>query len=221
MTIPTKFRDAHILWVKNHKEFAEMINNHTETLYGYIDVLRMMYFGDGRITGVTENYHIQAERLAEKQLRDDMARFSEAQLALVQVSLPQTEKPDWFLTLGFNHQTWDVPKCKDIILRVLQLPFVKSASAVFELHRENGIHPHCHFYIETHSKIPKSKIIEKVWAVAGIKKVILNKNFVDLKIAQPIHMKYIQGEKQEAKLKYVAMDKQWREENNIPHLFSV
>lgn len=223
MCIKTKFRDAHLLWVKNHKEFAEQINNHTETLYGYIDVLREMYFGHIHwleSKGLpTDVYNREMERMAEKQLRDDMARFAEAQQALVQVALPQTEKPDWFITLGFNHQTWDVQKCSEIINKVLSLPFIKDAEAVFELYRQNGEHPHCHFYIETINKIPKSKILEKIWAVAGIKKVILNKNFIDIKIAQPIHKKYVKGEKRDEKLEYVEKDKVWRKENNIPDLF--
>lgn len=215
----TKFRDAHILWVKNHKDFAEQINNHTETLYGYIDVLRMMYFGDGRER--PEWLHLEMERLAEHNLKKDMLRFQEAQTALIQVNNPTIEKPDWFITIGFNHQTWDVPKCKDVILKVLQLPFIKSCEAVFELHRENGLHPHCHFYVETHSKIPKSKILEKIWASAGIKKVVLAKNFIDIKVAQPVHLGYIKGNKQDKKLPYVEQDKKWREENNIPHLYSI
>lgn len=212
----TKFRDAHILWAKNHKDFVQQIHMSSHSEISYIDVLHQMYYG---IINQPDYMAKDLESLAKYQLEKDMARFADAQVAIAQILLPQSEKPDWFVTLGFNHQTWSVDKCKEVIQKVLNLPFIQEAQAVFELYRENGQHPHCHFYIVTNNKIPKSKILEKIWAVAGIKKVILNKNFIDVKIGQPVHKGYVRGKKQDYKLQYVEKDMDWRKENNIPDLF--
>jgi len=121
----------------------------------------------------------------------------------------------WFITIGFNHQTWNVVNCVKVIERILALPWVTSCTAVFELHRENGQHPHCHFLITTLEKMYKSKILEKFYAVRGIKSVCLNKSFIDVKVAEPRHQKYITLDKVQSKLRFIEQDKIWRAENNI------
>lgn len=212
-----QFRDAHIYWVSTHKQFIQ--GTYVDSnCYGItdMDVLHQMYFGDGNFP---DSINREMERLAKKQLKDDIQRFTLTQQAIAQVLIPEQSKDDIFLTIGFNHQTWKVDVCKSVIERVMALPFVKRCEAVFELFRENGEHPHCHFYIETHNKIVKSKVLEKVWAVKDIKKVVLNKNFIDYKVAQPIHKNYVKGIKREDKLQYVKLDEMWRHDNNIPDLF--
>lgn len=213
-----QFRDAHIYWVTTHRQFIQgtyvaMPNPYDVT---DTDVLRQMYFGNGDFDDCV---HQQMERLAKHNLTKDMNRYADTQVALAQILLPPSLKDDIFLTIGFNHQTWNVQACKDIIDKIMNLPFIEKCEAVFEYYRENGQHPHCHFYIVTTNKIPKSKVLEKVWAVAGIKKVVLNKNFIDFKIAKEQHKGYVRGVKRDDKLQYVGLDRIWREANNIPHLF--
>lgn len=127
-----------------------------------------------------------------------------------------------FITLGFNHQTWTINSCLKVIETITTLGWIKSCRAVFEVHRENGFHPHCHIYIEPNERLTKSKVLEKLWAVKGIKKVILSNNgkkcstFIDYKLAEPRHIEYIMLRKQCKKMPFVELDNKWREENNIP-----
>lgn len=121
-----------------------------------------------------------------------------------------------FITLGFNHQTWTINSCLKVIETITTLGWVKSCRAVFELYRKNGLHPHCHIYIEPNVKYTKSKVLEKLWAVRGIKRVILQKAFIDYKEAMPYHLEYIMLRKCEAKMPYVEQDTVWREKSNIP-----
>ena len=65
----------------------------------------------------------------------------------------------------------------------------------------------------------KSKVLEKLWAAGGIKKVCLTKSFIDYKIAEEYHYKYIKGEKKESKMPFVEQDKIWRNKNKINDFF--
>ena len=118
-----------------------------------------------------------------------------------------------FVTIGFNHQTWNIPQCVGVIETIMSCDWITSGRAVFELHRSNGLHPHCHFLID--SVLPKSKILEKIWAIKNIKKVVLNKSFIDYKIKNQSHDNYIHGNKVEEKMQYVELDRIWRDKNNI------
>lgn len=127
------------------------------------------------------------------------------------------KKFSYFCTVGFNHQTWTIEKCVNVINTILSFPWVMSCRAVFEYHRENGLHPHCHFLITT--DIVKSKVVEKLWAAKGIKAVVLKKSFIDVKPAIDNHKKYILLDKQPTKMSYVVEDRIWRKANNIPEFF--
>jgi len=131
-----------------------------------------------------------------------------------------------FVTIGFNHQTWTIPSCVKVIEHILEFDWIDSIYCVFEYHRENGVHPHAHMIIIPAEVLSKSKVLEKLWAAAGIKKVVLNNNgkkcstFIDYKIAEEYHFKYIKGEKKESKMPFVEQDIKWRKENNINDFFS-
>lgn len=124
-----------------------------------------------------------------------------------------------FITIGFNHQTWNVPSCVKVIETIIAFDWIKSCTAKFEYFRENGEHPHCHFLIELSYSISKSKVLEKIWAAKGIKKVCLKKSFIDYKIAADYHSDYVNGIKVKEKMKYVEKDIHWRLINNIPEVF--
>lgn len=159
-------------------------------------------------------------RLLQEHAKRNLLRDQQKFQAIVDYNKQQkhlfnkNQKPLWFITIGFNHQTWSVDVCKKVIERVISLPWVLACKANFELFRENGEHPHCHFLI--YSDLPKSKIMEKLWAVKDIKKVVLKKTFIDIKKGEECHQKYIMLDKQEDKMKYVAQDIEWRKENQIP-----
>lgn len=132
----------------------------------------------------------------------------------------EPEKNKWFITVGFNHQTWDVPSCVSVIRKICENKIFKDIRGVFELFRENGEHPHCHFLVELTDTLPKSKIIEKLWATKGIKKVVLSKTYIDVKKAEDYHQNYILGIKKKEKMECIEKDKIFRKKNNIPEFFS-
>lgn len=125
----------------------------------------------------------------------------------------------FFITIGFNHQTWDIPKCVKVIEKILTFDWIKEGEAVFELYRTNGEHPHVHFLVDITDGLTKSKIVEKLWACAGIKKVVLKKSFIDVKVAQEYHEKYIKGDKIPEKVECCDRDREWRKKNGIPQNF--
>jgi len=127
---------------------------------------------------------------------------------------------EWFITIGFNHQTWDIPSCVKVIYKILSFDWVDSGTGVFELYRTNGEHPHVHLLLDLNQDLSKSKLLEKIWATAGIKKVVLKKPFIDIKVAEEYHHNYIIGIKKPEKMPYCERDAEWREQNKIPHQFN-
>jgi len=126
-----------------------------------------------------------------------------------------------FITIGFNHQTYDIKQCLACIQSVLDMSIFKNGEAVFEFHRQNGFHPHCHFILEMHEPLRPSKVVEKIFAVKNMKKIVLSKTFIDVKPCEEYHIKYLNGDKQTDKLDCVEKDKVFRKNNNIPEkLFS-
>lgn len=125
------------------------------------------------------------------------------------------EKSDrWFVTIGFNHQEWTVSKCVQFVHDLLKLNWIVKCRVIFELHRENGLHPHIHILMETKEK--KGKILQLLWKSKGIKKIVLSKEFIDVKPAQGYHDQYINFQKKEDKMVFVEQDNKWRQANNIP-----
>lgn len=154
----------------------------------------------------------------------DIMRITEAHKQLQQVKNTllnkQDTKPKWFITIGFNHQTFKISDAVLVIRRICENKIFKEIRGVFEMFRENGEHPHVHFLAELHETLPKSKILEKLWATKGIKKQVFSKTFIDVKKAEDYHTNYILGIKKQEKMKYIEKDKEFRKKNNIPEFFS-
>lgn len=119
----------------------------------------------------------------------------------------------YFVTINFNHQTWNVKDCVKAIKNVLEMSWVLKAQANFEFHRENGTHPHVHFFIETTEC--RSDVVYKLYRPQYIKKLIINKPSIDVKEWQGHHKDYMQFIKKEEKMPYVALDMEWRKQNGI------
>jgi len=133
------------------------------------------------------------------------------------------------ITVGWNEQTVTPQKMLIASQNILNLKYFKTAYMVLEKHRENGIHHHTHYLVEFGEKYPVSKVLGWIHQTRGVKQLCLNKNFIDYlgpqngkKPYQPYlsYVKYINGDKQEAKLKYCALDKKWRSANGILDLYS-
>lgn len=200
------YKSVHLAWVYKTKTFVpKYAQDYTTSYYEVMKevyrnknvtnkMAKIMYYADKRWHKVANKIMIEAD----KELNDE---------------IPEPTK-EWFITIGFNHQTWSVAKCKKVIEKILAMDWVKKAKANFELYRENGEHPHVHFMIET--DIPRSKILDKLWRPRYVKDVVLARNFIDIKPAEIHHNNYIMLNKTEHKMKYIDKDIEWRKKNDIP-----
>ena len=132
------------------------------------------------------------------------------------------------ITIGWNEQTVTPQKMLIASQNILNLKYFKTAYMVLEKHRENGIHHHTHYLVEFGEKYPVSKVLGWIHQTRGVKELCLNKNFIDYlgpqngkKPYQPYlsYVKYLNGDKQEKKLKYCALDKKWRTDNGILDIY--
>jgi hypothetical protein len=196
------YKSLHLAWVKSHPTFVPKYSE--DYTLPYYDILRELY-----------NHPACSNEFAKKCLVSDLDWKKKSEKLLNELYFTQPTKH--FVTIGFNHQTWTVGKCVALIQNILTFDWITGAKCVFEKHRENGEHPHVHLLID--SILPKSKILEKIWAAKGIKKLVLKKSFIDYKPAMDYHEKYILGDKQEAKIPYIEKDRIWRQENQINHLY--
>lgn len=145
--------------------------------------------------------------------------------------LIQTVEIYWsFVTIGFNEQTLTLPKIIKVCEKVAHHRYVKHCLYAIEKHRENGVHHHAHFLITWNEKISSSICIQDFYKIAGIKEIVTNKAFIDVKSlykkkcdCQPyaVYDQYIRGQKKEAKMKYVEMDRKWRNDNGIPQFWDI
>jgi len=210
------YKSLHLKWLNKTPSFVpKFANQFSEPYYEIIselyrrpfitnDIARQFFAADMRWHSASDAHILQLQKINSK----------------------GTPMSPLFITIGFNHQTWNIPGCVKVIQNIIQFEWIASIYAVFEYHRQNGVHPHAHMIIIPAISLSKSKVLEKLWAAGGIKKVVLNNNynqcstFVDYKIAEDYHYKYIKGEKQESKMPFVLKDIQWRKENNIDDFFS-
>lgn len=198
------WKAAHLSWIENNPRFVSKTYNGHEPYY---NVMKYLYYD---CPVVTQDY-------AKITFAQDLAWKKESQRLLIQLEKEFLTTTSHFVTIGFNHQTWCIQSVLKLIHTILSYEWISKAKCVFELHRSNGEHPHIHILFD--SCLTKSKILEKLWAASGIKKIVLKKTFIDYKPALDIHYDYIMGVKQESKMKFVQMDRDWRDANNIDHLY--
>lgn len=204
----TDFKSGHLSWIHSTKTFTPKFAQDYRADISYYEIMKQVY-----------NNPKCTQEMAKQFWASDKI-WHRASYALSKALDKEIEKleptPDgmWFVTIGFNHQTWNVKDCCKCIEKILQMEWIISAKANFELHRENGEHPHVHFLIKT--KEPKSRILDKLFRPLYVKKVVFAKNFIDIKPALEHHHKYINLEKQTGKQEYVEKDRVWRLKENIP-----
>lgn len=122
-----------------------------------------------------------------------------------------------FITIGFNHQTFNPRLGYEFVKTVLGLSIILDGSfGVMEIHRENGLHPHVHFKIYHNKKSTKGTLIQTIFRAKGARSLLLGRNFIDVKSFHDNHDNYLNGDKTETKMKYVEQDIVWRNKNGIP-----
>lgn len=123
----------------------------------------------------------------------------------------------WFITLNFDDTTFTPEKADAVVNKILSFDWVFSCMAVMEFHKTGGFHYHVHMYITCN--LPKSKVIEKLFATKGIKVLIKKKNFIDCKEGFSEHKLYVQGIKQDSKEELVKLDREMRKRFGIPEIY--
>jgi len=174
------------------------------------------------------NWHKQ-QRIQKERIRIDRL--------IVEQSLAPPDDAYVFITVGFDDKTdIDYPKMcgiADQILRLNGSKFVKTCDYVIEKHRgtEDGtiyIHHHIHFLVIMAERMKRSKIIESIFKLAGIKKYCTKPNFIDVKTpghkdfdkrARPYAdlYNYVKGIKTTSKQKCLELDTAWRNQFNGTH----
>jgi len=203
------YKALHLIWITKHPNFLPQ-GDHYDDYHLVMDTL----YKKPNLTQELAKMFFESDRKC-------LLKYDQAISELNKQDLKEVNsKPNkLFITIGFNHQTWTIKDCVKVIENIIAFDWVKTAKAKFELYRANGEHPHCHFLIETTHQIPKSKVLEKLWATKGIKKVCLKKSFIDYKIAAEYHEDYIDGIKSVEKTLLVQKDVEWRYDNNIKQVF--
>jgi len=201
------YKNAHLAWLKSCRDFEPKYPSDYKS-GTYLDVMTTLY-ADERIPMIMA-YHMFISDKAWYKKSKKIAREIDKQVEKLEPTPPTL----WFVTLNFNHQTWNVKDCTKCIEKILAMDWIIRAKANFEYYRENGEHPHCHFLLET--KEPKSRILDKIFRPLYTKKVIFKKNFIDCEPGMDYHHKYINLDKKNEKMENVQKDIEWRKKNNIP-----
>lgn len=203
------YKSLHLAFLKSNPQFCPKFSqDYSEP---YFNIMSELY----------RNRHVTNSH-AQTFFESDM-QWQKACSDAIKSRIKEAHKSDptapVFVTIGFNHQTWNIASCVKVIETIVKRDYIKTIHAVFEYHRENGLHPHVHMLITPSEPLTKSKLIEKIWATAGIKNVCLKKSFIDYKLAADYHHKYINLDKQDSKTQYVAKDIEWRLQNGIPEFW--
>lgn len=122
----------------------------------------------------------------------------------------------WFVTLSFKSDM-NLEDFKKWIDKWMKKIYVLELKGVFEIHTKSGLHPHFHFALSMNYK--KSKVIQYLWESAGIKKILEDKNYIDVKELKDYHLEYIDGKKKDEKKEFVEKDIEFRKNNDIPEIY--
>lgn len=162
--------------------------------------------------------HPQGERLARQWHLSDIKykeKLRKRTVELTNEALKDSPR-EYFVTIGFLDESKPIDLA-NIVKTIISYDWIIKFQAVLEFHTNKGVHPHVHMYLSCN--LAKSKVIEKLFACKGIKKVCKGKNFIDVKVGIEEHKQYILGIKQESKIDYIISDRKFRDINGIPHLF--
>lgn len=206
---------AHLAYASSHPNFVPKGITIATTYY---DVLAEQYIIESFNNTPLDVVRQRKNKLAWICFKSDLAWVKERKLieeSLTMISEPQIKES--FITIGFNHQTFNIKKCLALVKTVLGLSIVLDGSfGVMENFRANGEHPHVHFKVFHNKETCKGALVQTIERAKNAKKYITNRNFIDVKPFMDYHNQYLEGNKTAEKLPYVAKDRLWRAKNNIP-----
>lgn len=204
------YKSAHLEWIEKTKSFVPSRTVFDHATADYFTVMKELYT------------LVQYEnKWAYINLMKDMEHHRKINEILVKCAnaLSKTDgiRGRWFITIGFNHQTYTDKLMMKYMETLQGFEWVQSLKAKFEIFRTNGEHPHVHMLMET--QLTKSKIIEKLMRCKGGRQLILKNSFIDVKPWLPCHDDYLNGIKQDSKMSCCQKDEKYREEHGIPHYY--
>jgi len=148
-----------------------------------------------------------------------MKKESPAQLLLAQMMGTAAAKPYYFVTVNYPKEFENWEYMNSLVDTLGKQAWAGKVDHVHEFHGSDGNHPHTHFLITATRKLIPSEIIDKVYALKGLKKHIGGKNFIHLAKNRDKTIEdytaYIVGAKTDTKLENVTKDILWRQENNL------
>lgn len=223
-------QDKHLLLLSNHKRIGDRINVSLTNL----EIMKSLY--TRFITKIKMEQVDYYPRILDDMYKDDLLNSQGLDVISLALSLDikairslQNTQPMYaFITVGWNEQTVTAKNMLMASQNILNLKYFSTAYMVLEKHRENGIHHHTHYLVEFLEKFHVSKLLGWIYQTKGVKAICLKQNFIDYLGPQndkkpyqtyQVYFGYINGNKQESKLRYVADDKKWRLENNIKDLY--
>lgn len=204
------YKNLHIQFLVDHPKFIDKNGDYSHT--DYIEIMRYTY----------KNQNITNE-LAYLFMTTDVRWYVDSHIEIQEIikKVKAPPLPDLlFITINFNHQTFTVQTAHKAIENLLTLTWIQTCTAVLELHRENGEHPHVHLLIKTDQHYTKSRIIDKIYGAKKMKELVNGKNFIDYKTAEPYHYKYIAGDKVAEKMPYVEKDNIWKIMQGVPYNYT-
>lgn len=211
----TDYISAHLQFANKHKNFQP--KGFVLPQNNYYEVLNEQYKLESFTNETPEQIFERKNKLAFHCYQMDLSHehyYRQVELSLM---MENTGPQISFVTIGFNHQEFTPAKGLEFIRTVLGLSIINENSfGVMEVHRENGEHPHCHLKVFHDKKSKKSSLVQTIFRAKNGRKLVLSKNFIDVKPFYPHHEDYLQGNKKAEKLKFVEKDIEWRKKNNIP-----
>lgn len=166
-------------------------------------------------------YHegsIKSNKTAYIFLRDDYNHQKKSksindEVASLFGDIPENNNPTYFVTFNWNDDNFKKEKILDCIAKLFNKSWIDNASGVFEYHGLNGNHPHFHSLIQVNKHKTFGRFRDKIFqsAIAST----LNKNFIDIKVARPYHIDYLEFDKKKEKSECLDKDICWRGENGL------
>lgn len=103
---------------------------------------------------------------------------------------------------------------------VAEMPYGKYQMCA-EQHTKGGVRPHLHILLEVSSNERKSHIITRLAKVFDVEESSIQARISKNKVLIDKWRQYLRGEKADSKMDCVKLDAEYRQNNNIPHIYNV
>lgn len=130
-----------------------------------------------------------------------------------------TDTNQHFVSIGFSEELFTIKKFRNWWNKMTSKASIINAKGVIERHSESGVNTHCHIIIE--SPLKKGRLIQFIWESAGIKKLVGDRQKIDVRPYEERHEDYIIGDKKAEKMENVEKDRNWRKSEGLPDILSL